>query len=81
LFNLKGLGRVYIIRPSYREYDDLKNLTVAQATLATPWIRPCPGCRLSGGKYLLCKQKKFFAFYISNCALQIKISNNQIVFD
>jgi hypothetical protein len=41
LFNLKGLGRVYIIRPSYREYDDLKNLTVAQATLATPWIRPC----------------------------------------
>jgi hypothetical protein len=44
----------------------------------------CPGCRLSGGKFLLCKQKKFLLFnfpIVCHQNLQIKISNNQIVFD
>jgi hypothetical protein len=31
----------FVLIDQVREYDDLKNLTVAQATLATPWIRPC----------------------------------------
>jgi exonuclease III len=34
LFNLKGLGRVYIIRPSYREYDDPPLLTITNAEIA-----------------------------------------------
>jgi hypothetical protein len=49
-----------------------------------PYLDRCPGCRLSGGKFLLCKQKNVLLFnfpIVCNQNLQIKISNNQIVFD
>jgi hypothetical protein len=46
-----------------------------------PYLDRCPRCRLSGGKFLLCKQKKFCFLNFQLCALQIKISNNQIIFD
>jgi hypothetical protein len=33
----------------------------------------CPGCRLSGGKFLLCKQKKILLFnFPIECALPVK---------
>jgi hypothetical protein len=46
-----------------------------------PYLDRCPGCRLSGGKFLLCKQKKFLLFnfpIVCRKNLQIKMSNNQI---
>jgi hypothetical protein len=30
-----------------------------------PYLDRCPGCRLSGGKFLLCKQKKFLLKFLN----------------